>query len=164
MGRNHALTRQQRITPTSKRPAPCGFFYGHSPKAPAPLNKKSAALVDTQTSAADNKSQQPSHRPSRSSREVGHHGIDRASPGLSQVARRCCLPHPRGIRPAQWRSWAWARSACRVSARLPVRQSTVHGMGKELRAGCPVESRREAMRGARQRIWSRRWNTALAFR
>lgn len=82
----------------------------------------------------------------------------------SRTARRCCLPHPRGIRPAKWRSWAWARSARRVSARLPVRQSTVHGIGKELRAGCPVESRREAVKGARQRIRSRRWNTALAFR
>lgn len=82
----------------------------------------------------------------------------------SRTARRCCLPHPRGIRPAQWRSWAWARSARRVSARLPVRQSTVHGIGKELRAECPVESRREAVKGARQRIWSRRWNTAQACR
>lgn len=82
----------------------------------------------------------------------------------SRTGRRCCLPHPRGIRPAQWRSWAWARSACRASARLPVRQSTVHGIGKELRAGCPVERRRGAVKGARQRIWSRRWNTAQAFR
>ena len=48
----------------------------------------------------------------------------------SQVARRCCLPHLRGICPAKEHLRAWAEAMRRQDPRrFPVRRSAVNGMG-----------------------------------
>ena len=57
-------------------------------------------------------------------------GSTRSLMAPSQVARRCCLPHLRGICPAKEHLRAWAEAMRRQDPRrFPVRRSAVHGMG-----------------------------------
>lgn len=59
-------------------------------------------------------------------------GSTRSLMAPSQISRRCCLPHLRGICPAKEHQRARAAEVRRHSGRSPVRQSAVHGVGKGL--------------------------------
>ena len=57
-------------------------------------------------------------------------GSTRSLMAPSQVVRRCCLPHLRGICPAKEHLRAWAEAMRRrYPRRFPVRRSAVNGMG-----------------------------------